>query len=103
MQNLSFEDYQELIKSEKMIVIDFWASWCGPCKMFAPVFEKVATEMEETCIFAKVDVDNEQQLATSFNIFSIPTLVVLKDGKEVARKSGYLNEEQLKNFINSNK
>ena len=102
MQNITEKDYKSAITQEKYVLVDFWAAWCGPCKMLAPVFEKVAVEFSQKVFFAKVDVDAEQQLAEMNQIYSIPTLVLFKDGIEIARKSGYMSEAELKNFINLN-
>lgn len=102
MQNLTFNEYKEILSQDKVLIIDFLASWCGPCKMFAPVFEKVAEELGDKFAFAKVDVDNQQQIAIENKIYTIPTLVITKNGVEIARKSGYMNEAELKSFILNN-
>ena len=102
MQNITKNEYESVINQNNITVVDFWASWCGPCKMLAPVYEKVAGEMQE-CLFVKVNVDEEQEIATKNQIYSIPTIILFKAGKELARKSGYMSEAELKNFINSSK
>ena len=88
------------MSNKQFLIIDFGASWCGPCKMFAPVFEKVKADYSGSYDFKKVDVDEESDLAQKFNIFSVPTVVAIKDGKEVARVSGYMSEAQFVKFLN---
>ena len=95
----SFE--QDVINASKQtpILIDFWAEWCGPCKQVGPVLEKLAAEYKGAFILAKVDVDKEQQLAGYSQIKSIPTMVLMKDGKIVDQIPGALSETQLKEFF----
>jgi len=72
---------QEVIKSEKPVLIDFWAVWCGPCKIIAPVVEEIASEYDGKAKVGKLDVDNNQQTAIKYGVRSIPTLLIFKDGK----------------------
>lgn len=88
MQIITKENYEELIKNGKPVLIDFWATWCGPCRMIAPMVEEIAEEREDILV-GKVDVDTQPELAKRFGIVSIPTLVLVKDGKETARVMGY--------------
>jgi len=88
-----------LENSDIPIVVDFWAPWCGPCKMMAPVFEDVAKRFPLKALFAKVNTENEQFLGSRFNIRSIPTLVIFKDGKEVDRVSGAMDPSSLENYV----
>ena len=80
---------KEIINHKGYALVDFWATWCPPCRMMAPVLESAEKQLGSQINFAKVDVDEQQQLATEFDIMSIPTLVVFKDGKPVKRMSGY--------------
>ncbi|HBS42746.1 MAG TPA: thiol reductase thioredoxin [Oceanospirillales bacterium] len=86
-------------KNDLPVVIDFWAEWCGPCKMMGPVFKQVAAGMPYAARFAKVNTELAQNTAARFNIRSIPTLIVMKDGKEIDRLSGALPAPQLKQWI----
>ena len=97
---LTAQSFQRHIKSNDIpVVIDFWAEWCGPCKMMAPEFTKAAGEMEPKARFAKVDTEAEQSIAAQFGIRSIPTLIIFKGGKEVARQAGAMRAEQLKAWV----
>lgn len=80
---------KEIINHKGYALVDFWATWCPPCRMMAPVLESAEQQLGDKINFVKVDVDEQRQLATEFDIMSIPTLVVFKDGKPVKRMSGY--------------
>lgn len=80
---------KEIINHKGYTLVDFWATWCPPCRMMAPVLESAEKQLGDKINFVKVDVDEQQQLAAEFDIMSIPTLVVFKDGKPVKRMSGY--------------
>lgn len=98
--DLSGADFDEVIvNSDIPVVVDFWAPWCGPCKMFAPTFEKVAQEFPLKALFAKVNTETEQNLGARVAIRSIPTLIIFKNGKEVERISGALDTHALKDLI----
>ena len=90
--------FEELKASAKTIVLDFYAEWCGPCKMIAPYIEEIANENPDIAV-AKVDVDKATDLAIEFGIQSIPTIIVFKDGKAAAKAIGYRSKEQLLDLI----
>ncbi|MGC3872502.1 thioredoxin TrxC [Halomonas sp. GXIMD04776] len=86
-------------RSDLPIVVDFWAGWCGPCKMMAPIFAQVTRELEPRLRFAKLDTEAEQGIAGRFGIRSIPTLVVFRRGQEVARQAGVMQASQLTQWL----
>lgn len=97
---VSEQDFQEKVK-QGTVLVDFYADWCGPCKMMAPVLDKVAAELGSAVSILKLDVDGAQGVARQFQVSSIPTLVLFKDGKEVSRLVGLQNAEAIKRLIQS--
>jgi len=89
----------EVIKSDKPVLLDFWASWCGPCKMVGPIVEEVASQVGENAKVGKVNVDEEQELAQKYNVMSIPTLIVIKDGKVVQSAVGVQSKQTLLSML----
>lgn len=90
---------EEVMNSDKPVLIDFWATWCGPCRMLSPIVDEVAEETDSVKV-CKVNVDEEAQLASMFGIEVIPTLIVIKDGKTVNKSVGYIDKEQMLELIN---
>ncbi len=99
VSNDTFE--QEVLKSDSLVMVDFWATWCGPCKIVAPVVEELAKEYEGKARFAKVNTDENQDLATKYNIRGIPTLMFFKDGEVKDQIVGAVPKAQLKSKLDS--
>ena len=85
---------KEVLQSDRPVVVDFWASWCGPCRMVIPIVEKIAEEYPEYKV-VKINVDEEQELAAQFGVMSIPTLMVVKNGQVVNKSVGAKNKQQI--------
>ena len=93
--NISSENFnEEVLNSDKPVMIDFWASWCGPCRMIAPIVEEIAEERQDIKV-GKINVDEEPELASKFGVMSIPTIVIMKDGEVVNQAVGVRPKAQL--------
>ena len=90
---------QEVIHSDMPVLVDFWATWCGPCRMLAPVLAEIAEEYGDQVKVGKINVDEERELTLRFGIESIPTVLLFKDGKVVSKSIGFRTKEQLENMF----
>ena len=90
--------HEEVVNSEKPVLLDFWAPWCGPCRLISPELEQIAAERKDIRV-AKVNVDENPDLASRFRIYSIPTLAVVKQGRETSRTSGFCYKEDILSML----
>lgn len=103
VKHVSEQDFQnEVLSSSSPVLVDYWAEWCGPCRMIAPVLEEAAKDFDGRLTVAKVNVDENQQIAAKYGIRGIPTLMLFKNGAVVGSKVGALSKSQLVAFIESN-
>ncbi len=94
------ESFEDIIKSEKPVLVDFFATWCGPCKMMHPVLEELHEKVGDKARIIKIDIDKNEQLAAAYNVRSVPTLMLFKNGKLEWRSAGYQPVEPLEQVIN---
>ena len=90
MVHFNQESFDKALQGDKLVMVDFWATWCGPCRMLGPVIEKLADQYEGKAVIGKVNVDEQQELAVRYGVMSIPTVIFFKDGKEIDRKVGVM-------------
>ena len=95
-------NFNEIVTKNDVVLVDFWAEWCGPCRMIAPMIEELANEYDGKAVIGKLDVDNNQESSIKFGLRSIPTLLVFKNGEMVDRHVGAVPKETLSSSINSN-
>ncbi|PDH42571.1 MAG: thioredoxin [Rhodothermaeota bacterium MED-G19] len=95
-------NFNDIVSKNKTVLVDFWAEWCGPCRMIAPMIEELAGEYDGKAIIGKLDVDNNQESSVKFGVRSIPTLLVFKNGELVDRHVGAVPKETLSKSIDSN-
>ena len=89
----------EVLKSDVPVLVDFWAPWCGPCRMLSPVIEELGRELKDQAKVVKINVDEEPELASQFGIMSIPTVIAFKEGKATSKDVGFRAKEDLKNML----
>lgn len=102
VKQIDVNEFYELIKGDKPVVCDFFATWCGPCKMLAPVMDEASEVYADKAVFVKVDIDNNIGLATSYGIISIPLVAVFKGGELVDKSLGYVSVTELEKFLAKN-
>ncbi len=100
ISDASFE--QDVVKSDKPVLLDFWAEWCGPCKMIAPILDDISTEYADKLQIAKINVDDNTATPAKFGVRGIPTLILFKNGVVAAQKVGALSKSQLTAFLDGN-
>ncbi len=94
--------FSELINQDKPVLVDFFAEWCGPCKMLAPILKQVKDSLGDTVSIVKIDVDKNQALAAKYQVKGVPTMLLFKNGKQVWRQSGVLQKDEIINIIQTN-
>ena len=100
--HFSKEGFDKALNDGKLMMVDFWADWCGPCKMLGPVIDDLANQYEGKAIVGKVNVDEEQELAIRYGVMSIPTVIFFKDGREIDRKVGVMPGDAFTQVLDSN-
>ena len=98
VMHITKENFDTVVNGDKPVLLDFWATWCGPCRMVAPIVEEIAAERDDIVV-AKVNVDEEMELAVKFGIVSIPTLILLKNGMEVDKIVGYRPKADIEDML----
>jgi thioredoxin 1 len=100
MQAQKKESFGDIIKSGKTVLVDFYAEWCGPCKMMQPILQELSSMVSDDVRIIKIDVDKNQKAAGAFQVRGVPTLIIFKNGKPQWRQSGVLQAQELKNILN---
>ena len=101
LKHINSKNFEEEVKSGKVTLVDFFATWCGPCKMLGPVLEQVADEVKDKVNIVKLDIDESLETAKQFGVMSVPTMVIFKDGKEVDRIVGLRQKAQILDTLNN--
>jgi thioredoxin 1 len=95
--------HEEVLESDELVLVDFWAEWCAPCRMLGPIIEELAEDVGEEYKIAKLNIEKAKSLAREYNVMSIPTMVLFKNGEEVKRVTGVKQKEQLKSLLEEHK
>ena len=102
VEQIDIQKFDELLKGDKPVVCDFFATWCGPCKMLAPVMDEVSENNADKAIFVKVDIDKNMELAARYGIMSIPLVGVFKGGELIEKSLGYMTKDEAEEFLAAN-
>lgn len=102
LQHFTKESFDKELNEGKLILVDFWANWCMPCRMLGPVIEQLADQYEGKALVGKVDIDEQGELAMRYGVMSIPTVILFKDGKEIDRKVGVMPAEAFVQMLDAN-
>ena len=102
MMHFNMESFEAELNSGKLMMVDFWASWCGPCRMLSPVIESLDKKYEGKAVIGKVNVDEEQELAIRYGVMSIPTVIFFKNGQEIGRKVGVTGDKVFSDVLDAN-
>ena len=102
MMHFNMESFEAELNSGKLMMVDFWASWCGPCRMLSPVIDGLDKKYEGKAVIGKVNVDEEQELAIRYGVMSIPTVIFFKNGQEIGRKVGVMGDKAFSDVLDAN-
>jgi thioredoxin 1 len=102
LQHFTEESFDKALQEKGLLVADFWAEWCGPCKMLGPVIEQLAADYDGKAVVGKINVDDEPELAQRYGIMSIPTVIFFKDGQEIDKKIGVMPPQEFTRIIDAN-
>ncbi len=103
VKHINEEEFEQAINDNKLVLVDFYATWCPPCKMLGPILEELITEIDEDVDIVKVNVDECEELSRKFNIMSVPTMILFKDGEQADKTIGLMPKEQIVGFIDKNR
>ncbi len=102
VKEINTQEFNALLEGGMPVVCDFFATWCGPCRMLAPVMDEVAQELKDKAVFVKINTDENEELAVKYKIYSIPCVKVFKNGQEIAENLGFVPKQALKAFVEQN-